>query len=325
MSSFVTHGGRLNEACARFGGNPADWLDLSTGINPCPWPGADAVRPDWRALPDPHALMRLEETAAGYFGVDPALCCAVPGSEAGLRALGRILDLPARHVPLTYGAYAQAFSSPPPGHTGPNALIVTNPNNPDGRLFQREYLVSALGQQQHSGGWLIADEAFADCHPESSVADLVANGRNLAVTRSFGKFFGLAGVRLGFVLAPEPLLTELRKLQGDWPVCSAALAFGMQAYADSEWIAATRARLPERAARLDALLADHGLRPTGACPLFRLAATPCAAELFASLARAQILTRPFADYPHLMRFGVPADNAQLDRLGAALAFRARYG
>lgn len=325
MNAFLTHGGRLDEACAHFGGDPADWLDLSTGINPCPWPGADAIRPDWSALPDVRALQRLEEAAAAHFGADPALCCAVPGSEAGLRALGRILDLPARHAPLTYGTYAKAFTSPPPDHTGPTALIVTNPNNPDGRLYQREDLVSALGRQQQDGGWLIADEAFADCHPEASVADLVANGRNLVVTRSFGKFFGLAGVRLGFVLAPESLLGEIRRLQGDWPVGSAALAFGAKAYGDTRWITQTRAALPERAARLDAILARHGLRPTGACPLFRLATTPDAADLFASLGRAQILTRPFVDYPHLLRFGLPANDAQLARLDAALAFWSSRG
>ncbi|MCJ2187151.1 threonine-phosphate decarboxylase [Novosphingobium beihaiensis] len=319
MNAFLTHGGRLDEACTRFGGDPGDWLDLSTGINPCPWPGAETIRADWRALPDVRALRQLEEAAAAHFGADPALCCAVPGSEAGLRALGRILDLPARHVPLTYGTYAQAFAPARQGHAGPSALIVTNPNNPDGRLYPREDLVFTLGRQQQAVGWLIADEAFADCHPEASVADLVANGRNLAVTRSFGKFFGLAGVRLGFVLAPEALLREIRQLQGDWPVCAAALAFGAEAYGDAHWIAQTQAALPERAARLDAVLARHGLRPTGTCPLFRLATAPDAADLFASLARAQILTRPFADYPRLLRFGLPANDAELARLDAALA------
>ena len=325
MNPFVTHGGRLDEACAHFGGHPADWLDLSTGINPNPWTGAETIRPDWRALPDARALKRLEEAAAAHFETDPALCCAVPGSEAGLRALGRILGLPARPIALTYGTYAKVFASPPPDHAGPTALVVTNPNNPDGRLSLREDLMSALERQQHGGGWLIADEAFADCHPDASVADLVANDRNLAVTRSFGKFFGLAGVRLGFVLAPEPLLADLRKLQGDWPVCSAALVFGNAAYTDRDWIAATLASLPERGAKLDAVLARHGLRATGACPLFRLATAPDAADLFATLARTHILTRPFAGYPHLLRFGLPADDAQLARLDAALALWSARG
>lgn len=318
MSAFVTHGGRLDEACAHFGGDPGDWLDLSTGINPCPWPGVDAIQPDWRALPDAGALRRLEEAAAAHFGADPALCCAVPGSEAGLRALGRILDMPAHHVPLAYGTYAKAFASPPPDHAGPTALIVANPNNPDGRLHPREYLLFELERQEREGGWLIADEAFADCRPDASIARDVANVRSLVVTRSFGKFFGLAGVRLGFVLAPAPLLAELRKLQGDWPVCSAALAFGSEAYIDRRWIEKARTDLPERARRLDAVLTRHGLEPTGACPLFRLVEIPNAIGLFSSLAQAHILTRPFANHPRLLRFGLPADGMQLARLDAAL-------
>lgn len=319
MNAFVIHGGRLDEACAQFGGAPSDWLDLSTGINPCPWPGADAIQPDWRALPDARLLRHLEEEAAAHFGSDPALCCAVPGSEAGLRALGRILGLPASPIPLTYGTYAKAFASPPPDYTGPTALVVTNPNNPDGKLTPREDLLYALERQQQAGGWLIADEAFADCHPGASLADLVADGRHLVVTRSFGKFFGLAGVRLGFVLAPEPVLGQLRQLQGDWPVCSAGLAFGTAAYADTRWIEDTRAGLPQRAARLDAVLARHGVRASGACPLFRLADVGDAGGVFATLVRARILTRPFAGYPGLLRIGLPADDARLARLDAALA------
>lgn len=318
MTAFVTHGGRLSEACARFGGDAHGWLDLSTGINPCPWPGAEAIRPDWRALPDPAALARLEATAAAYFGTDPALCCAVPGSEAGLRALGLLLGLPARHAPLTYGTYAHAFAAPSPDHKSPAALIVTNPNNPDGRLYPREALAAALEQQERAGGWLIADEAFADCHPDASLAGMVANGRSLVVTRSFGKFFGLAGVRLGFVLAPEPLLSRLRRLLGDWPLCAAALSFGTAAYADAGWIAATRKRLPGTASALDAILTRHGLRPAGSCPLFRLTAAGNAEDLFVTLAQNQILTRPFKDHPRLLRFGLPADDAQMTRLDAAL-------
>jgi cobalamin biosynthetic protein CobC len=314
----TVHGGRLADARARFGGDRADWLDLSTGINPNAWmPPGDAA-PDWRALPDPRELAGLEQTAAAYFGADPALCAAVPGSEAGLRALARVLGLPGLHLPLCYGTYAQAFGVA--GATGrvPSVLVVGNPNNPDGAIVAREALLAVLAQQEQSGGWLIVDEAFADCAPEWSVADEVAQHRRLIVTRSFGKFFGLAGVRLGFVLAPSALLAELRHLQGEWPVCSAALSFGSAAYADAPWIARTRAALAVGAALLDEVLAHHGLAPRGSCPLFRLAETPAGHGLFAALARRHILTRPFAEHPALLRFGLPVDTEALDRLDAAL-------
>lgn len=315
---LAIHGGRLGAARARFGGTPTDWLDLSMGINPRPWPISEAAAPDWRALPDPQDLARLEHTAAACFGADPALCLAVPGSEAGLRSLAGVLGLPGQHRALSYGTYAQAFARAKAEKTGPAVLVLGNPNNPDGAATQREVLLKALERQERSGGWLVVDEAFVDCMPEWSIADQVAEDRRLIVTRSFGKFFGLAGLRLGFVLAPSAVLAGLRKVLGEWPICSAALLFGMAAYADAAWTARTRVELRLAAGRLDQVLARNGLMPGGSCPLFRLVETERAPALFAALARQHILTRPFADHPRLLRFGLPADAAALGRLDAAL-------
>ncbi|MET1754333.1 threonine-phosphate decarboxylase [Novosphingobium sp. RD2P27] len=318
------HGGRISDACARFGGKAEDWLDLSTGINPNAWPPPDFASPDWRALPDPGELARLESTAAAYFGTDPSLCLAVPGSEAGLRAVARILRLPARHLPLTYSTHKQAFAHAEPitGIEGagrsPSVLVLANPNNPDGALIPREVLLAALEKQERYSGWLIVDEAFVDCAPEWSVADCVTENRRLIVTRSFGKFFGLAGVRLGFVLAPSDVLAQLRQMQGEWPVCAAALSFGTRAYADSDWIARTRAALPAAAAQLDEVLVRHGLARRGGSPLFRLVEASRAAQVFTALANLRILTRPFADHPQLLRFGLPRDVEDLARLDTAL-------
>lgn len=315
---YTIHGGRLADALAQFGGEAGDWLDLSTGINPNAWTPLHGAVPDWSALPDPRELAHLEGAAAAYFGVDPELCAAVAGSEAGLRALGRLLSLPGLHLPLCYGTYAQAFAAPGTTSRVPSVLVVGNPNNPDGAIMAREALFAALARQEESGGWLIVDEAFADCAPEWSIAGEVAEDRRLIVTRSFGKFFGLAGVRLGFVLAPTALLAELRHLQGEWPVCAAALSFGTAAYADAPWAARTRAALAASAAYLDDVLVRHGLIPRGGCSLFRLTETAAARDLFTALARRHILTRPFADHPRLLRFGLPADAVALARLDAAL-------
>ncbi|MBB4858910.1 cobalamin biosynthetic protein CobC [Novosphingobium chloroacetimidivorans] len=319
MTSMHTHhGGRLSDARARFGGAPGDWLDLSTGINPDAWsPPANATI-DWQALPDPSALAELERTAARHFGVAPQLCLAVPGSEAGLRALGHILRLPGEHRRPCYSTHIDAFR-PGAADREASVLVIGNPNNPDGALTSRQDLMAALAQQEERGGWLIVDEAFVDCAPDRSVADLVTDGRRLIVTRSFGKFFGLAGVRLGFVLAPGQVLDETRRLQGEWPVCAAALSFGTPAYGDDAWIARTRALLTTTADNLDAMLERHGLHARGACPLFRLVETPNAQELFTALARQQILTRPFADQPCLLRFGLPGGTDALARLDRALA------
>jgi cobalamin biosynthetic protein CobC len=323
MSALTLHGGRLGDARAQFGGDAADWLDLSTGINPRAWEPPADLAVDWRALPDPGELAQLERSAAAYFGVEAARCLAVPGSETALRALGHLLQLPGRHLPLCYSTHANAFAQALPLSANDSAdacvLVLGNPNNPDGAVTPREAVLSALQRQENNGGWLLVDEAFADCDPRSSVSADVGDHRRLIVTRSFGKFFGLAGVRLGFVLAPTCVLARLRERQGEWPVCSAALGFGSKAYANQAWIEQTRRDLAASALRLDAVLRRHGLDPQGECPLFRLVETSSARNIFAGLARAHILTRPFAEHPKLLRFGLPGTDAALARLDAQLA------
>lgn len=323
-AGFAHHGGRLREACDRFGGRPEEWIDLSTGINPNGWRPVEPLAIDWRCLPDTNALTQLEQMAARYFGCDPALCVAVPGSETGLRLLAPLLDLPGLHQSLAYGTYRAAFAQrnmladPLALPARATALVLGNPNNPDGKLFARDDLLALLDHQERHGGWLVVDEAFADCDPGWSIAADVCTQRRLIVLRSFGKFFGLAGLRLGFVIAPPAILAGVRQALGDWPLHAAALAFGSAAYADAAWIAATRRDLPRRAAALDAVLVRHGLTPQGACPLFRLVAAPGAGALFEPLARHRILARPFANHPDLLRIGLPADDRALDRLEAAL-------
>lgn len=319
---WTWHGGALEAARRHFGEDGAPWIDLSTGINPRPWSGIDGVAIDWRRLPEQDVLAGLEAAAAGVFGIDPAQVCAVPGSEIGLRLAGRLIGGNACHVAPTYGTHGAMFGeSRAVGWADAGdcdgALIVANPNNPDGRIIPPEQLLALFGRR---GGarWLLVDEAFADCDPSISVAPHVRGDRLLVVFRSFGKFFGLAGLRLGFVLGPAALLAELRVLLGAWPVSAAAATIGTEAYRDTDWIAATRQALRTSAAELDRVLARHGYSPRGGCPLFRLVETADADGLFRRLARAAILTRPFADQPGWLRLGLPADAEALARLDAAL-------
>lgn len=322
--AFLHHGGRLTEAARRFGGDPGEWLDLSTGLNPAPWPLATGTTTDWAALPDPDALAALESEAARHFGVAPAFVCAVPGSETALRLLAPMLAMPGRALVPAYRTHAEAFAISRPVAFGesperPEAIVFANPNNPDGLLHTPAAILDWHAGIAAAGGWLVVDEAFVDCHPQASVAPEVGDDGRLVVLRSFGKFFGLAGLRLGFVIAPGALREPLRAALGSWPIHAAALAIGRAAYADGEWIARTRAELPRRAAALDRVLDRHGLAPQGACPLFRYLAGCDAEALFTRLARARILSRPFANQPDTLRLGVPADPASLDRLDRALA------
>lgn len=317
-ASWTWHGGGLEAARAQFGGE--DWIDLSTGINPHPWPGAGTLAVDWRRLPERHELAALEAAAAGYFGLDPRHVCAVPGTEVGLRLAGGLIGGTAHYVAPTYRTHGEMIPGATPitlDAAGSGTLILANPNNPDGRTLPADHLRD-LRDRRDPDSWLLLDEAFADTDPARSIVDQVGDTRRLLVFRSFGKFFGLAGIRLGFVLGPVATIDAIRAALGAWPVSAAAIAVGTAAYRDRAWIETTRVRLHAEAARLDAALVRAGYQAIGACPLFRLIEVPSGMALFEQLARQAILTRPFAEEPRWLRIGLPPSDDALARLEAAL-------
>lgn len=287
------------------------WIDLSTGINPYGWPVERAGPIDWHRLPDEEALAELESAAAAAFGVPPDTVCATPGSEIALRLIAT-LDLPRPHRFLApgYRTHAEAFAdgiavaSDAIARIESGSLLLARPSNPQGALWPLP-----TGDVR-----LIVDEAFADATPQSSILP----HRNAVALRSFGKFFGLAGVRLGFVIAPASDLERFRRRLGSWPVSAAAIVIGTAAYRDREWQTDMRDRLAREARTFDALLVRHGLTPEGECPLFRLVRTPDAMTMFERLASSGILTRPFDHAPDWLRFGLPGTAEALDRLDRAL-------
>ncbi|RVU05951.1 aminotransferase class I/II-fold pyridoxal phosphate-dependent enzyme [Novosphingobium umbonatum] len=327
MADFTHHGGGLAQAVVDYGGHASDWLDLSTGINPVPWPversGVEAI--DWHRLPEAGAVAELEIAAARHFGVEPRHCCAVPGSELGMRLLGRLLGGRAAYGWPAYRSHGDVFADAvawldltPTLPQGCANLLLANPNNPDGRMLPVEALQVWQEQCSQRRGWLVVDEAFADACPEISMAAQVGDTARLIVLRSFGKFFGWAGLRLGFVLGPSVVLDELRALLGDWPLGAAALAYGAAAYRDSDWTAQARRDLARRARRMDELLACHGWKTLGHCPHFRLIEDAAAPRIFTTLARHHILPRPFDYRPDWLRLGIPAGEADWARLEQAL-------
>jgi len=204
-------------------------------------------------------------------------------------------------------------------------VIVTNPNNPDGRIVGRDDLVALAKDLQQRGGLLVVDEAFMDVGPPAaSLAGEVSRG-NIVVLRSFGKFFGLAGLRLGFALLDPALASRLSAALGPWPISGPAVTIGAKALADSAWIEHTRSRLQAASRRLDTILNGAGLEIVGGTTLFRLTRTPAAADLFQHLGRAGIFVRRFADdaaFPdnkNWLRFGLPAGEPEWQRLQNAMA------
>lgn len=301
IAPFAEHGGRIDRARAAM---PAvrDWIDLSTGLAPWAYPASVDVTVLER-LPDPAALVSLEHSAAAAFGSDPARTVAVPGSDLALRLLGQILPGRAAVLGRGYSGHVTMWPVVPeridaPEDSTADTLILARPNNPDGATVA----VARLPQ----AGTLIADEAFVEATPFDS---LVCEQRpDLIVLRSFGKFYGLAGLRLGLVIAPPDVCAGLRRLLGDWPIGSMAIAIGTEAYRDAKWQAAQRQRLHTAAARLDALLTAAGLTIAGGTAYFRLVETPARDALFGHLLAAGILTRPFTDRPHHLRLGLPRDD-----------------
>jgi cobalamin biosynthetic protein CobC len=328
MSSagFAHHGGRLGAARAAYPHAPQPWIDLSTGINPRAYPAPRARGVTLNRLPDTGELNRLEAVAAAAFGVgDPQRVVATGGTEAALRLLPYILGQRAGTIAdaviagPTYDSHADGWARAgararvvPDSQLEDSivdraALVVVNPNNPDGRIVGRDrlrYLHDAVGAR---GGVLVVDEAFAEVTPEASVADIAGSDAapQLVVLRSFGKFYGLAGLRLGFVLGAPDLMARMRSVIGDWPVSVDALAAGCAAYADRDWAHRTRLQLTRSARRLDEVLSRYGFGVVGGTSLYRLVRADDAPVRFERLAAAGILTRPFQYDSSLLRFGLP--------------------
>lgn len=331
-SHIRTHGGNLESAMALHPEAPRPWIDLSTGINPVPYPVGPLPAETWTRLPSGAALADLMAAAAFAYGAaDGAMVAAAPGTQALIQLLPRLM--PARRVAVlgpTYGEHAAAWSAAGAAVatvTTVDALadadvaVVVNPNNPDGRVIAPDRLLALSAALARHGGRLVVDEAFADGLAGVSVVPRLDDpaARGMVVLRSFGKTYGLAGVRLGFAVADAPTAAAIRQALGPWAVPGPALTIGRAALRDGDWLAGAMARLVADAARLDGLLAAAGLTPLGGTPLFRLAEAPEGADVwFDRLARAGILTRPFDYAPTWLRFGLPGDAAAWGRLEAAL-------
>jgi cobalamin biosynthetic protein CobC len=306
------HGGGLDAAAARWGGARHDWLDLSTGINPVPYPLPALPAEAWTALPDAAATARLETAARRFWCVpDNAAIVMAPGASALIVRLPDIAPPGAVHIPgPTYNEHAAAFRLADRDITkGPAPVtVLVHPNNPDGRLWSATDLRPGL---------TIVDESFCDTMPDRSLIAATARPGTL-ILKSFGKFWGLAGLRLGAAIAHPDTLADLADRLGPWPVSGPALAIGAAALSDTPWAEATRARLAADAAHLDALMAARGAQTLGGTPLFRLYDTGDAPAWQDRLARHRIWSRIFPWSAGWLRLGLPGPDGW-SRLEDALA------
>lgn len=317
------HGGNLDQAMARFG--PGDWIDLSTGINRRPWPLPALSEVAWRNLPTKAAQASLVAQAAASWGVAAgAAGVALGGAQAAIQ-LVPLLRPKGRAAVLgpTYNEHAACLSaegwqvSTVPrlaDLAGTDLAVIVNPNNPDGRSFAPEALLALVGQV----GLVVVDESFGDVTPDLSL--LPHAGRaGLLVLRSFGKFYGLAGVRLGFAFGTEGDIDALSRMSGPWPISGPAIEIGTLALADAAWADAMRAQLAADAARADTLAQRAGWRIVGGSDLFRLYDTGNAVAAQKVLAMHKIWSRIFPWSDKLLRLGLPGAEPEWQRLAAALA------
>ena len=312
------HGGGVDAAAARFGGARASWLDLSTGINPVPYPLPPLAPDAWAALPDHNALRALVKTARAFWQVpEGAAVLAAPGASALIARLA-LLAPPGRvAIPApTYNEHARAFglNGWDVVQDGPvTARVAVHPNNPDGRLWTGAAACDGLVP----GGLLVIDESFADICPQASLIDLALRPGTI-ILKSFGKFWGLAGVRLGFAIGDPVLIARLQGMLGPWPVSGPALTIGTAALRDTLWAVATRDRLARDAVRLDGLMAAAGAALVGGTDLFRLYDTPDALAWQNRLAARHIWSRVFPYSASWLRLGLPGSPEGWARLEAAL-------
>lgn len=316
----IAHGGDLDAARRLFPGAPEPWLDLSTGINPVPYPLPPLIASALYRLPSPADLARLKSAAAEAYGAPgPDHVVAAPGTQILIETLPRLMP-PSRVTVVgpTYAEHAAAWTRS--GHTvrmvtdpreaeGADVVVAVSPNNPDGRVFSAEALARVAG-----GGLVVLDQAFADLE----AVEAARPGLGLVILRSFGKTYGLAGLRLGFALAEPALARRIESALGPWAVSGPAIAAGCAALPDAAWRREAAAARAKDAGRLDRMIGRAGGRVTGGTALFRTADFPDGPGLFRALGEAGIYVRRFSEAPERLRFGLPPDKAAWCRLSRVL-------
>ncbi|WP_428686563.1 threonine-phosphate decarboxylase CobD [Roseibium sp.] len=328
---FMEHGGDLTLAMERFGGAREDWLDLSTGINPYGYPVNEPLSPHaWTALPEKATEERLLAAARQAYHVpDHLALAAAPGTQLLLSLLPKLLpEGPVALAAPTYSSHKDVWSRDgrePVELSSVYALpadakivLLVNPNNPDGRLIDVRSLLDIASTLTERGGYLVVDEAFADVVPGASLLPHIGT-QNVLVLRSFGKFFGLAGLRLGFLAGPKEAVGKVAGLLESWSLSGPALEIGARALRDQEWQDKMSRRLIEDMADLTVVLSEQGLSVFGGTPLFALAGLRNAKGLHEALARRRIWTRIFDYAPTWIRFGLPGSPENMERLSGALA------
>jgi cobalamin biosynthesis protein CobC len=321
---MLEHGGDLSQAVSDYNIPLENWLDLSTGINPDHYPIPPIPSALWQRLPN-HSD-DLSEAALHYYNCQSALPAA--GSQAIIQtlpklrkkckvAMPKVMYKEHAHAWRSHGHTLQLFECRPDADalTHADVVLLCNPNNPTGQRFNKSELLSWHQQLIQRGAWLIVDEAFMDTTPEYSLAPHT-DSEGLFVLRSLGKFFGLAGARVGFLLAHPSYLAAVQELIGPWSLTGASRYIATQALLDHHWQDNTRKTLISNSQKLQKMLTLYGLPPIGGTTLFQYITTPQSVTIKNQLAQHGVWIRVF-NQPQAIRLGLPPEDGW-DKLDHAL-------
>ncbi len=321
----LKHGGRIDAAVAKYGIAKKNWLDLSTGLNPNGWLLPSIPDHIWQGLPEDNDGLQL--AAFQYYGGD--MCLPIAGSQAAIQMLPYLRSI--SNVGVLSPTYAEhEYNWRKAGHNvielsfddinikklKLDVLIIVNPNNPTGKCINKEQLLLWQQQLAEKEGWLIVDEAFIDVIPEKSILNNKFKS-NLIVLRSMGKFFGLAGMRCGFIFAEPKILQALADKLGPWSLSGPTRYVAKRALQDISWILESKNNLLIASKRLYDLLNKYNLEVSGGTALFQWVEHLNAKSIYTFFAEQGILLRYFEENISIassLRFGLPAKEEQWQRL-----------
>lgn len=334
----VKHGGNLLAVADKYGSDPAEWIDLSTGVSPFTYPVKDLPLTAWNHLPQEND--GLEQAATSYYNA-PTEPVVVAGSQAAIMALPEVITeklgrcgtvaLPSigykehQHAWVNYRkdgcCWQVEFYDGLPSKEQVatcDVILVINPNNPTGKLSRKDELTALYFELAKRKATLIIDEAFIDCTPNESMLNVNKVMGDLVVLRSVGKFFGLAGARVGFVFAEQAIKDSISNSIGPWTVTGPSRWVVKQALSDSTWQNSARALIRLNAIRLNSLIAELLTARTSGTNLFTTVYLDDAISCHDFLCREKVLTR-LCDEKNALRFGLPVGEKQWEHLAVALA------
>ena len=310
---MIEHGGNLDKAISFYGGKESEWIDLSTGINPNSYPIPKLSISDWRSLPTKTEIKDLESIIKSKQKISSEIIM-VPGAQMAINFLPFLLKGEGTEVRIltpTYNEYNYCFTN-----TGfkvnscqkfnqlfnSDIAIIVNPNNPDGKIYE----INELFELSKSVKILIVDESFIDSvECDSIVNQLNEDVSNIIVIRSFGKFFGLAGLRLGYVFSGKEIIRKFKRFFGPWQISKMSVKIATIAFSDDVWIKKTKNNLNEKANAIDNLMKKINWKITGGTNLFRLYSTSNSDLAQKLLAEKFIWSRKFSYSKKWIRLGIP--------------------